>query len=120
MQNPDQLLRPGMFARAEVLLPEQKPVLVIPSTAVLSAPYGDSVYLIESNTPAGGKAGLSVRQQLVRTGPARGDFSSIESGLKPGDRIVSAGAFKLRSGMAVVENNDINPKAALAPRPPDS
>ena len=121
VQNPDQLLRPGMFARAEVLLPEEKPVLVIPSTAVLSAPYGDSVYVIESNAPAAdGKSGLSVRQQLVRTGPARGDFLSIESGLKPGDRIVSAGAFKLRSGMAVVENNDINPKAALAPRPPDS
>ncbi|HTL56288.1 MAG TPA: efflux RND transporter periplasmic adaptor subunit [Candidatus Limnocylindrales bacterium] len=121
VQNLNQLLRPGMFTRAEVLLPEEKPVLVVPSTAVLSAPYGDSVYVVESNAPAAsGKGGLSVRQQLVRTGPARGDFLSIESGLKPGDRIVSAGAFKLRTGMAVVENNDINPKATLAPRPPDS
>ena len=30
--NPEQLLRPGMFARVEVLLPEEQPVLVIPAT----------------------------------------------------------------------------------------
>ena len=36
-----------MFARVEVLLPERADVLVIPATAVLSAPYGDSVYVIE-------------------------------------------------------------------------
>ncbi len=42
-ENAEQLLRPGMFARVEVLLPEEQPVLAIPATAVLSAPYGDSV-----------------------------------------------------------------------------
>ena len=47
-ENPDQSLRPGMFARVEVLLPEEQSVLVIPATSVLSAPYGDSVYVIES------------------------------------------------------------------------
>jgi membrane fusion protein, multidrug efflux system len=121
VQNPDQLLRPGMFTRAEVLLPEEKNVLVIPSTSVLSAPYGDSVYVIETNAPsADGKAGLKVRQQLVRTGPARGDYLSVESGLKPGDRIVSSGVFKLRTGMSVVENNELTPKSTLTPRPPDS
>ncbi|HWQ90764.1 MAG TPA: efflux RND transporter periplasmic adaptor subunit, partial [Clostridia bacterium] len=34
-ENADRLLRPGMFARVEVLLPEQKDVMVIPATAVL-------------------------------------------------------------------------------------
>jgi membrane fusion protein, multidrug efflux system len=119
--NPEQLLRPGMFARVEVLLPEDHPVLVIPATAVLSAPYGDSVYVIE---PKAGKddakTGLVVRQQFVRTGRARGDFVSVESGVKAGERIVSAGIFKLRNGMAVTENNDLAPKSDLAPRPSDS
>jgi len=119
--NPDQLLRPGMFARAEVLLPEEQPVLVIPATAVLSAPYGDSVYVIESKPDKDkGKPQLLVRQQFIRTGQARGDFVSVDSGLKAGERIVSAGIFKLRNGMAVIESNDLAPKTEVAPRPSDS
>ena len=119
--NPDQLLRPGMFARAEVLLPEEQALLVIPATSVLSAPYGDSVYVIESKPGKDqAKSQLVVRQQFIRTGRARGDFVSVESGLKTGERIVSAGIFKLRNGMAVTENNDLVPKSDLAPRPSDS
>jgi membrane fusion protein (multidrug efflux system) len=119
--NADQLLRPGMFARAEVLLPEEQPVLVIPATSVLSAPYGDSVYVIESKPGKdNGKPQLLVRQQFIRVGQARGDFVSVESGLKAGERIVSAGIFKLRNGMAVIESNDLAPKSDLAPRPSDS
>jgi membrane fusion protein (multidrug efflux system) len=119
--NPQQLLRPGMFARVEVLLPEEKNVLVIPATSVVSAPYGDSVYLIESNPGTEtNKPGLSVRQQFIRTGRARGDFVTVESGVKAGDRIVSAGVFKLRNGMSVVENNELVPKLSHTPRPSDS
>ena len=74
-----------MFARVEVLLPEEQPVLVIPATSVLSAPYGDSVYVIESKPGKdNGKPELVVRQQFIRTGRARGDFVSVESGLKAG------------------------------------
>ena len=120
-ENPQQLLRPGMFARMEVLLPEEKDVLIIPTTSVLSAPYGDSVYVIETNSPSGtATSGLMVRQQIIRTGPARGDFLSVEAGLKPGQRIASSGVFKLRNKMSVVENNDLVPKSSEAPKPPDS
>jgi membrane fusion protein (multidrug efflux system) len=45
---------------------------------------------------------------------------SVESGLKPGERIVSAGIFKLRNGMSVIENNELSPKNDLAPHPSDS
>jgi len=119
--NPEQLLRPGMFARVEVLLPEEQTVLVILATAVLSAPYGDSVYVIESK-PAKeqGRTESVVRQQFIRTGPARGDFLSVESGLQSGERVVSSGAFKLRNGMSVVENNELVPHADQAPHLPDS
>jgi membrane fusion protein, multidrug efflux system len=121
LDNPGQLLRPGMFARVEVLLPEEKPVLVIPATAVLSAPYGDSVYVVEPGTGQDGKKPeLTVRQQFVRTGRARGDFLAVESGLKAGARIVSAGVFKLRNGMSVVENSELAPKASDQPHPSDS
>ena len=117
LDNPDQLLRPGMFARVEVVLPSVEKVLVIPATAILSAPYGDSVYVIEKGTNAPNS--LVVRQQFVRTGLARGDFVAVETGLKPGERVVSAGLFKLRNGAAVTENNDLAPKASEKPKPSD-
>jgi len=119
-ENADQLLRPGMFVRVEVLLPEEQNALVIPATSVLSAPYGDSVYVIEEKAGEDGKPALTVRQQFIRTGRARGDSLAVESGLKPGERIVSSGVFKLRNGMAVVENNNLTPKNDQAPRPADS
>jgi membrane fusion protein (multidrug efflux system) len=120
-ENPDQALRPGMFAKFEVLLPEEKTVLVIPATSVLSQPYGDSVYVIEpAPEKVGEKAGLTVRQQFVRTGEARGDLITIETGLKPGERVVSSGVFKLRNGMAVTENNELVPKNEKSPHPPEA
>jgi membrane fusion protein (multidrug efflux system) len=117
LDNQDLLMRPGMFARIEVVLPSDQNVLVIPATAVLSAPYGDSVYLIEKSTNGPGNV---VKQQFIRTGRARGDFVSVESGLKPGDHVVSAGLFKLRNGAAVTENNDMAPKPSEKPKPADT
>lgn len=117
LDNPEQLLRPGMFARIEVVLPSEENVLVIPATAILSAPYGDSVYVIEKGTNGPGQV---VRQQFVRTGRTRGDFITVESGLKTGERVASAGLFKLRNGAAVTENNDMSPKAQEKPKPGDS
>jgi membrane fusion protein (multidrug efflux system) len=115
LDNADQALRPGMFARVSVLLPQKQPVLVIPLTAVLSAPFGDTVYVVEPGTNADG--GLVARAQLIRTGPARGDFITVEAGLKAGQKVVSAGVFRLRNGESVVEENVLAPKASQVPQP---
>jgi membrane fusion protein (multidrug efflux system) len=122
LDNPDHLLHPGMFARVEVLLPEQNDVLVIPAISVHRAPSGDSVFVIEQtpSTNDTAKTGLKVRQQLVRVGMERGDFVSVQTGLKAGEKVVSSGLFKLRTGMSVVEQNDVVPKTAEAPHPSDS
>jgi len=117
-ENADQLLRPGMFVRAEVLLPEEKPVLAIPATAILRAPFGDSVFVIEP--AAKGSTNLVVQQKFVRTGTARGDFISVESGLNTGDSVASSGIFKLRNGVSVQINNEDTPKPSLTPNPPNS
>ena len=117
-ENTNQLLRPGMFVRVAVVLPQAQPVLAVPATAILSAPFGDSVYVIEPSTNSAG--GLVVRQQFVRTGQSHGDFVSVLSGLKPGDRVVSAGLFKLRNGAPVTINNEITPKPSRTPNPSDS
>jgi membrane fusion protein (multidrug efflux system) len=115
--NPAEKLRPGMFANVEVVLPEKVSVLAIPATAVLYAPYGDSVFVIETkNNEKTGQPEQVLRQQFVRLGAARGDFVVVESGLKAGDKVVSSGVFKLRPGMVVAIDNKLAPDAQLAPK----
>ena len=118
--NPDGRLLPGMFANVEVLAPEKRPVLVIPATAVLYAPYGDSVFALEEAPPQAGQApGLIAKQKFVRLGERRGDLVAVASGLTAGETVVSSGAFKLRNGSAVVVRNDLAPTAELAPNAVD-
>ena len=114
-------MRPGMFAKVEVVLPEKHKTIVIPGSAVSYAPYGDSVYVIEKKKdPKTGKESETLRQQVVRVGQARGDFIAITAGLKANETIVSTGVFKLRNGMAVTISNDLAPKPQLNPTPVDS
>jgi membrane fusion protein (multidrug efflux system) len=118
--NADGRLRPGMFANVEILSGEATPVLVIPATAVVFAPYGDSVFAIEEKKDEQtGKTALVARQKFVRLGERRGDFVAVESGVAAGDTIVSAGAFKLRNGMAVAVTDAAGPRAEVSPRPKD-
>src|SRR5246127_703066 len=121
LENPDHTLRPGMFAKVDVILPQNSKTLVIPGSAVSYAPYGNSVFVIDkTKDPKTGKESQSLRQAFVRIGEARGDFIAITEGLKAGDVVVSTGVFKLRNGMPVVINNDLAPKPQLNPRPVDS
>jgi membrane fusion protein (multidrug efflux system) len=115
-ENTNQLLRPGMFVRVAVVLPQAQPVLAIPATAILSiAGTAEAVYVIEQSTNSAG--GLVVRQQIVKTGESHGDFVSVLNGLKAGDRVVSAGIFKLHNGSPVTVNNDLMPKPSKTPNP---
>ena len=121
LANPDGLLRPGMFAKVEVILPEKSKALVIPGSAISYAPFGDSVFVIEKKKDEKtGKESQIIRQQFVRVGEARGDLVSITTGLKAGETVVGTGVFKLRNGMAVTINNDLAPKPQVNPTPVDS
>ena len=116
--NRDEKLRAGMFANVEVVLPSREKVLAIPATAVLFAPYGDSVFVIEEHeAESGGKKEQIVRQRFVRLGTRRGDFVAVVEGLEAGEQVVSSGVFKLSSGMQVTIDNTYAPQAELAPRP---
>jgi len=116
--NPDNILRPGMYADVAVVLPTERQVLAIPATAVLYAPYGDSVFLVEEKKDEKtGKVGKVLRQQFVRLGESRGDFKAVTEGLQGGETIVSTGVFKLRNGMAVEIDNTLAPEFALQPKP---
>jgi len=119
--NPEERLRPGMFVNVALVLPAREKVLAIPATAVLYAPYSDSVFVVEEKKHE--KTGQSfkvVRQQFARMGEKRGDFVSVVSGLKEGEVVVSTGVFKLRNGQAVTVDNTLAPEFKLTPKPEDA
>src|SRR5216110_361227 len=121
LESPDHALRPGMFAKAEVTLPEKHKTLVVPGSAISYAPFGDSVFVIEKKKDEKtGKESQAIRQQFVRVGEARGDLVAITQGLKAGETVVSTGVFKLRNGMTVTINNDLAPNPQVNPNPIDS
>jgi membrane fusion protein (multidrug efflux system) len=121
LDNSDHALRPGMFAKAEVMLPEKHKALVVPGSAISYAPFGDSVFVIEKKKDEKtGKESQVIRQQFVRVGEGRGDLVAITQGLKAGETIVSTGVFKLRNGMSVTINNDLAPNPQVNPNPIDS
>lgn len=116
MGNEKNLLIPGMAVETTVTLSEPQDVLAVPATSVIFATYGDTVFVVDK--AEGGK--LTARQQFVRLGKSRGDFIEILDGLKPGDIVVSAGAFRLRNGQSVVVSSLPTPEFKQDPTPSDS
>jgi membrane fusion protein (multidrug efflux system) len=123
--NAESVLRTGMFVNAEVVLPEHADVVAVPVTAIIRAPYGDSVFVVEPKQAAAGSAGpegaqqgaLVARQQFVRLGGTRGDFVAIEAGVDAGQKVVTAGAFKLRNQAPISIKNEVGAEAQLNPHP---
>ncbi|MCF3649423.1 efflux RND transporter periplasmic adaptor subunit [Synoicihabitans lomoniglobus] len=117
LPNPDERLRAGMFAQLEVVLPQVDRLVVVPSTAVAYASYGNSVYVVETMKDAEGQEYLGVRQQPVTLGRKRGDLVAVLEGLEGGEVVASAGVFKLRNGLPVQINNKVQPSASVNPMP---
>jgi membrane fusion protein (multidrug efflux system) len=114
-------LRPGMFARVQIVQPQQQSILVIPSTAVLHAPYGDSVFVIsDGKDEKSGQPIKQVQMTTVRLGESRGDLVAVTHGLKAGQTVATSGVFKLRNGSHVAIDNSLAPDAQSAPRPPNT
>ena len=120
LANPGGKLRPGMFVQTELALGPARSIVTLPASAISYAPYGDSVFAVTDLKDAKGHTYRGVRQQIVKLGGTRGDQVAIVSGIKPGDEVVSSGAFKLRNGAAVLVNNKVRPGNNPKPRPENS
>jgi multidrug efflux system membrane fusion protein len=109
IDNPDHILKPGMFTTTTVVLPDKPPVVTVPETAVDYTLYGDSVFLISEKKEDDGKTSLTVTRTFVRTGDRISGRAEILSGLKAGDRVVALGQLKLQSGAAVAISTEATP-----------
>ena len=121
MTNPDDVLMPGMFVSAAVVLPNEAPDVVLPETAVDYTLYGDSVYVIRPDesgaTGADGKPVLKAHRTPVKTGQRWDGKVAVLSGLKPGDQVVAAGQIKVQDGSAVTVTGNPPPKPPEKPTP---
>jgi len=117
LENTNNQFVPGMAVEVTVTLSNPQKVLAVPSTAVIFAPFGDTVFVVEKDKE---KGNLKARQQFVRLGKARGDLVEIADGVKAGEQVVSAGAFKLTNGQSVVIGKTAQPDFKANPNPVDN
>ncbi|OGT21005.1 MAG: efflux transporter periplasmic adaptor subunit [Gammaproteobacteria bacterium RBG_16_57_12] len=103
LDNPKGELRPGMFADMRILLPAKKQALTLPQTAVMYAPYGNSVFVI-----TGQDKELTIQRRQVKTGAVRGNRIEIIEGLAAGEQVVSTGQVKLRNDQKVILDNSVD------------
>jgi membrane fusion protein, multidrug efflux system len=115
IDNPDHILKPGMFTTTTVVLPDKPAVVTVPETAVDYTLYGDSVFLITEKKADDGKTSLTVVRTFVRTGNRINGRAEILSGLKAGDRVVAVGQLKLQSGATVAISTDPAPPVPAKP-----
>jgi membrane fusion protein (multidrug efflux system) len=87
----------GSLVTVTAPIGEPTPQVVVPRTALVRSPYGDTVYRIEENAGQ-----LRARAVLVEAGDiVTSDEVVIRAGLEPGARIAADGVFKLRDGALV-------------------
>lgn len=109
LDNPDHLLRHGMFTEVRTVLPARDGILTLPRTAITYNPYGESVFLIQDKDGA-----QIVQRRPVKTGEVRAGRVEIVEGLQVGQQVVSAGQNKLRNGQAVSIDNSIKLDATVS------
>lgn len=115
IQNPEGILKPGMFATTTVVLPEKPAVVTVPETAVEYTLYGDSVYLIKEKKEEDGKTSLTAERTFVRTGDRVNGRAVVFKGVQAGDKVVAVGQLKLQSGAAVEISKDPLPPITNPP-----
>lgn len=118
--NPQQLLKPGMFANVALQVGSEESFLTLPQAAITFNPYGETVFLVIPSTKKDekGQAGKPTAQSVfVTTGARRGDQISILTGIKEGDEVVTSGQLKLKNGTELIIDNSKQPANEAAPQP---
>ncbi len=110
--NPEEKLRPGMFGQLEVILPDSRRVIAVPTPSIYRQSFGDTLFAVVP-----GESGMIAEQRFVRTGIRRGDYTAVIEGVEPGEEIVTGGIFKLSNGRSVIVDNSQAPVFSINPQP---
>lgn len=117
LDNKGRKLRPGMFGKVNILLPEKEEVVTIAQTAVDYNPYGNVVFLLSPlEEKHKGNQVYQASRKFVVLGRTRGSQVAVEEGLEPGEKVVISGRHKLREGVKAVIDNSVVPDSSPDPR----
>jgi len=92
VENPDNILRPGMFARVDIIKKRYPDSFVVPLYSVITNADERYVYVVNNDT---------AHYRPVRLGVLQGWQVQVVSGIKPGDRVVVVGQRNLEDGQSV-------------------
>jgi RND family efflux transporter MFP subunit len=115
LDNPDGRLLPGMYANVLVEAGAPQDVVTVPQTAVTFSLYGDNVFVVvpdKKPDPNNKDEQLEIERRFVKAGAMRNGRVQIADGLKPGDRVVTAGHNKIDQGAKVRIDNSVALRAA--------
>jgi RND family efflux transporter MFP subunit len=91
--NPENVLRPGQYAKVRALVESEKGALMVPQRAVTDLQGIYQVAVVEADN--------TVKMRNVKIGERFEGFWIIQEGLKPGERVVAEGTQKVREGVKV-------------------
>jgi membrane fusion protein, multidrug efflux system len=94
ISNPKLLLRPGMYAKAEIVVSTAKNTIVIPKNIILSKQNGNTIFVVEKGV---------AYERIVQLGLENPTEVQIVSGLSLKDKIVVKGFETLRDRTKVKE-----------------
>ncbi len=94
LPNPGAVLRPGMFARVEVVVQKRRGVLLVPEGAQVKTAKGYGLFKVQGNEPR-------AKLVAIKTGLSHKGWVEVEGPLKPGDQIVTLGSNLLRDGQRI-------------------
>ena len=92
VDNPLHMLKPGMFARVELLIGSKVGVVAVPVESVLGGENNRYVFIVENNR--------AIRKTII-TGISNENLIEVAKGLNEGDKIVTAGQGKLKDNAEV-------------------
>jgi len=91
--NPERILRPGQYGKARFVTDVKEGALLVPQLAVQEIQGLYSVMVV--------KPDATVEQRMVKAGERVGNVWIIDSGLKPGEKVIVEGIQKVKPGVQV-------------------
>ena len=109
--NPERILRPGQYGKARFVTDLKENALLVPQLAVQEIQGLYSVMVV--------KPDATVEQRMVKAGERVGNLWIIDSGLKPGEKVIVEGLQKVKPGVQVSAKT-VKPEeeTSLAPNAP--
>jgi membrane fusion protein (multidrug efflux system) len=91
--NPEQILRPNQYGRARFVTDLKEGAILVPQLAVQEIQGLYSLMVV--------KPDATVEQRMVKAGERVGNLWVIDSGLKPGEKVIVEGLQKVKPGVQV-------------------